>query len=55
VAQGFQPPFFRLVGSSADNVLAWAEAIMEAKAGHVWRSRDEERWSGPPAMWASWT
>jgi hypothetical protein len=55
VAQGFQPQSYRLDATSADNALAWADAVMGAKAERVWRSRDEDGWSGPPAVWAQWT
>jgi hypothetical protein len=54
VAQGFQPRGLTLDGRSADEVLAWAETVMGKPAEHVWRSRDEETWAGPPAVWASW-
>jgi hypothetical protein len=54
VAQRFQPRAVRLVGATADEVIAWAETVMGAKAERVWRSRDEEAWDGPPAVSASW-
>jgi hypothetical protein len=54
VGQGFQPRAVPIMGSSADEVIAWAEAYMGAPAERVWRSRDEEAWDGPPALWASW-
>ena len=43
-----------LDGSTADEVLAWAETFMGAPPERVWRSRDQEDWAGPPAVWASW-
>jgi len=55
VAQGFQPRSIGLDGSTSDEVLAWAETVMGAAPEHVWRSRDQEEWVGPPAVWASWT
>jgi hypothetical protein len=54
VAQGFQPRNWPLDGTSADEVLRWAEACMGAAPEYVWRSRDTEEWAGPPAVWASW-
>jgi len=54
VAQGFQPRAVTLDGSTADEVLVWAETIMGGTPEHVWRSRDEAAWDGPPAVWASW-
>ena len=54
VAQGFQPRSITLDGSTADEVLLWAESVMGAAPARVWRSRDEEEWAGPPAVWASW-
>ena len=29
-------------------------AVMEAEPERVWRSRDQDDWAGPPAVWASW-
>lgn len=55
VAQGFQPRAVSIGGSSADEVIEWAETYMGAQAERVWRSRDEESWDGPPALWASWS
>jgi hypothetical protein len=54
VAQGFQPRQWPLDGTSADEVLRWAESCMGGAPEYVWRSRDEEKWEGPPAVWASW-
>ena len=55
VAQGFQPRGVQLDGHSADEVLGWAETYMGAAPERVWRSRDEEGWDRPPAVWASWS
>ena len=55
VAQGFQPRGVPLDGHSADEVLGWAETYMGAAPERVWRSRDEEGWDRPPAVWASWS
>jgi hypothetical protein len=54
VAQGFQPRGVPIHGVSGDEVIDWAETYMGAPAERVWRSRDEETWAGPPAVWASW-
>jgi hypothetical protein len=54
VAQGFQPRGVALDGSTSDEVLTWAETVMGAAPERVWRSRDEDAWAGPPAVWASW-
>lgn len=54
VAEGFQPRSVSLDGTSADQVLGWAESVMGAPTAYVWRSRDVEDWAGPPAVWASW-
>ena len=54
VAQGFQPRRVILDGVTADEVLGWADAVMGAAPEYVWRSRDEEDWTGPPAVWAQW-
>ena len=44
----------RLDGTTADEVLGWAESVMGRRPSRVWRSRDQEDWAGPPAVWASW-
>jgi hypothetical protein len=54
VAQGFQPRSVTLDGSTADEVLGWAETVMDARPAYLWRSREQEGWQGPPAVWASW-
>jgi hypothetical protein len=54
VAQGFQPRAVQINGTSADEVIEWADTYMGAAPERVWRSRDEEWWDGPPAIWASW-
>jgi hypothetical protein len=54
VGEGFQPRAVTLDGSTSDEVLAWAETVMGRPPGHLWRSRDQEDWDGPPAVWASW-
>lgn len=54
VAQGFQPRTVSLDGSTADEVLGWAETVMDGPPAYLWRSREQEGWEGPPAVWASW-
>jgi hypothetical protein len=54
VAQGFQPRSVSLDGTTADRVLGWADAVMDRPAAYLWRSRDQEGWAGPPAVWAAW-
>lgn len=54
VAEGFQPRSITLDGSTSDEVLAWAGSVMGEEPARVWRSRDEDGWPGPPAVWASW-
>jgi hypothetical protein len=54
VAQGFQARQVDISGTSADEVIGWAETYMGASAERVWRSRDEEAWDGPPSVWAQW-
>lgn len=55
VGQSFQPRGVNLDGSTSDEVLAWAESVMGTPPEHVWRSRDEDEWAGPPAVWAQWS
>ena len=54
VGQGFQPRSIVLDGTSADEVIGWAGTVMDRTPAYVWRSRDAENWTGPPAVWASW-
>jgi hypothetical protein len=54
LAQGFQPRAIRLDGTTAEAVVGWAETVMARPAAHVWRSRDQEDWVGPPAVWVQW-
>ena len=49
-----QPREVPIGGTSADEVIEWAEIFMGSPAERVWRSRDEEAWDGPPALWALW-
>jgi hypothetical protein len=54
VGQGFQPREVDISGTSAGEVIEWAETYMGAPAERVWRSREQEAWDGPPAVWAQW-
>jgi hypothetical protein len=54
VAQGFQPRTVSLDGATSDEVLGWAATVMDAPPAYLWRSRDQDGWEGPPAVWASW-
>ncbi len=54
VAQGFQPRSISLDAPTVDAVLGWAESVMDGPPAYLWRSRDQDRWEGPPAVWASW-
>ena len=54
VAQGFQPRGVPIDGlDGRTRCSTWAETYMGAPPERVWRSRDEEDWAGPPAVWAS--
>jgi len=54
VAQGFPPAVRRLRGSTLEDVLAQAAAIMGAPPVEVWDSADEPSWDRPHAVWARW-
>jgi hypothetical protein len=54
VGQGFQPKGVPIEGTTADEVLGWAAIVMSEAPAHVWRSREQEGWAGPAAVWASW-
>jgi hypothetical protein len=54
VAEGFQPPKRRLVGSSAEDVLGQAAAIMGAPPRDLWDSAARPNWDGPHSVWAAW-
>lgn len=53
-ARGFTPKVELIVGRSADEVLEEASCRMERRPSYVWRSRDQEGWVGPSAIWATW-
>lgn len=53
-AQGFQPAVERIVARSSDEALEHASHRMGRWPELIWRSRDAERWYGPPAVWAWW-
>ena len=54
VAQGFQPEKVKVWGRSAEAALAEASILFGSEPEVVWHSENEERWEGPPAVWASW-
>jgi hypothetical protein len=54
VAQGFQPASVPIKADTADEALGWAAVVMSAAPVHVWRSREQDGWVGPSAVWASW-
>lgn len=55
VAQGFQPRGVPIKASTADEVIDCAQTYMGSPAERVWRSRDEDAWQGPPALWLMWS
>lgn len=48
VGQGFQPQERRLFGSTVDNVLREASALMGSEPERVWRSSREDGWGAAP-------
>jgi len=54
VAQGFQPPCRRIVGSTLPEVLAKAVKIMGSQPAEVWDSATVEDWAAPHAVRATW-
>ena len=54
VGQGFQPPSMSIDAATADEALEWATLLMGGEPEYVWRSRDQEGWDRPPAIFASW-
>ena len=53
-AQGFRPKLERIVARSSSVAVAEASERMGSWPDIIWRSREAERWYGPPALWASW-
>jgi hypothetical protein len=53
-ALGFAPSVERIVGRSAEDVLAQASERMGDAPEYVWDSRDDPAWSLPSSVWASW-
>lgn len=53
-ARGFAPKSELIVGRSADEVTLEASERMGASPNYVWRSRDQDGWIGPSALWMSW-
>lgn len=54
VAQAFQPERVRLYGTSAEDVLAQASALMGSEPVNPWYSWMSEGWQGPSAVSAQW-
>jgi hypothetical protein len=54
VAQGYQPQSIECYGPTAEAAIANASRLMGRAPAHVWRSSEEEGWSGPPVCWAVW-
>jgi hypothetical protein len=53
-AQGFQPRVEQIVARSSPAALEEASERMGSWPNILWRSRDADRWYGPPAIWAAW-
>jgi len=54
VAQGFQPKAELHKANSAADAIALLVHRMRAAPSYVWRSKDQEDWRGPPAVWVQW-
>lgn len=54
LAQGFQPEKLTLHGRSAGDVLGQASEMFDQEPSRAWFSADDEKWTGPPAVWAQW-
>ncbi len=54
VGQNFQPPVMRLSGTSSEEVLAKATAVMGGAPALSWSSAEAEDWKAPPAVWFAW-
>lgn len=54
VGQGFQPRQIVIERSTEQEALAAACLLMGGEPEYVWRSRDQEDWDKPPAVFASW-
>jgi len=53
-ARGFGPKSELIVGDSAEEVAAEASTRMGGEPSYQWRSRDQDGWIGPNAMWMTW-
>jgi hypothetical protein len=53
-ARGFAPKSELIVGRSGDEVMCEASKRMGAQPSFVWRSREQDGWIGPSALWMSW-
>jgi len=54
VAQGFQPAAELIKANSSIDAIAALVHRMRAAPAYVWRSKDQEDWRGPPALWVKW-
>jgi hypothetical protein len=54
VAQGFQPREVAIEEPTETAALEHACQLMGSLPEYVWRSRDQEDWDKPPAIFASW-
>jgi hypothetical protein len=53
-ARGFGPRSELIVGRSAEEVVAEASGRMGGAPSYQWRSRDQDDWIGPSAIWMAW-
>ncbi len=53
-AQGFHPKVEQIVATTSHEAIEEASKRVGRWPELTWRSRDAERWYGPPAVWAWW-
>ncbi|MGC1237849.1 MAG: hypothetical protein WA860_03560 [Acidimicrobiales bacterium] len=53
-ARGFKPKSELILGHSVEEVIAEASDRMGVEPSYLWRSRNQEGWIGPNAVWMSW-
>lgn len=53
-ARGFKPKSELIIGRSAEEVVAEACSRMGGEPSYQWRSRDQDGWIGPNAVWMTW-
>ena len=54
VAQGFAPLALTCEGSTVEDVIETACAVMGKRPAHEWQSSTRDGWQGPPACWLAW-